>query len=118
MDLDKVVYVIGSLAHAELHLIEMSLKTGDLTQIINLLNVIRKARIDFGKKYVPETTWCIIKHLAIALVYLDEILERIGDEEEYKRITSIREIVKSITRQLIEKPIESEIVCVEAQECS
>ena len=116
MEVARLVYTLGSLAHAELHLIEALTESSEPREIADLIKQIRQARIELGKGAIPETTWCIVKHLAIALIYVDEMIER-AEGEEYEQLVKARSLIRSLIDRLVKTPIKTDVVCKEAEGC-
>ncbi|MCS7171722.1 MAG: hypothetical protein N3D14_03960 [Aquificaceae bacterium] len=137
---EEVIYLIAHLAHAEQHLMEIEgeTKLEDLALYIDELRNRRKKVGDilfstleiFGEgggefRSRVESLWCVLKHLAMALVHCDESAEKVirrmdcalaeGQEEKAKNLreklkelydlrqslrNSIRELLFEVSKKL------------------
>ncbi|MGC8983302.1 MAG: hypothetical protein ACP5KA_06110 [Desulfurococcaceae archaeon] len=116
MEMERLVYALGSLAHAELHLIEQ-LTPDNAGSILPLMKAVREARIGLGSPFIDEKTWCIVKHLAIALIYIDELIER-ASEKEAQILSKSRAVLKDLISLFIKAQYETPVVCREAERCA
>lgn len=141
---ESLIYLVSHLAHVEQHLIELEASMGK-SIFVNIINEIRNQRSVIAKVLLDtlklnaigegkvESLWCVIKHLSIALVQLDEVLEKFikkyvdtGDKEFLDKIETLYSVRRKMFDQLMliinaskSVTIETkclEDICVETQE--
>jgi len=127
---EEMVYLIGHLAHAEQHLMEIESKQG-IPLVTPMIDRIRHARKLVGEvlfetlsieskesggefRSKSESLWCTLKHLSMALIHCDESAEKImrrlmklaegsADEEAVKNLIDCLRKLYTVRETISEK---------------
>ena len=91
--IEELVYLIGHIAHAEQHSIEIDSQLEE-PRLVRVIDSLRTARKEAGRILLEvtglksesdggefrtgsENTWCALKHLSMALIHCDECIEKV-----------------------------------------
>lgn len=123
--IQEFLYAIGHLNHCEQHLIEIDSSIG-LPLFGDIVNKIRKHRKIIGETLFLiekletmkggssirtswESIWCTLKHLATALIHVDECIEKLlkrvedgGNSELVKHINMLLRVRYGIVESLVQ----------------
>jgi len=124
---EEMVYLIGHLAHAEQHLMEIESRQG-IPLVAPMIDRIRHARKLVGEvlfetlsiesggsgggefRSKSESLWCTLKHLSMALIHCDESAEKMmkrlmgsTDEETAKNLIDCLRKLYAVRETISEK---------------
>lgn len=124
--LQELVYAIAHLAHAEQHIAEIDSQLS-APKLFHYLDKLRTSRKTLGEvlfevagfkaaggggevRSPPESLWCTLKHLSMAVVHCDECAEKVvrrlagklsaGDVEGAKKLLADLEKVYGVRREV------------------
>lgn len=117
--IESLIYLVSHLAHIEQHLIELETAIGK-SFFVNVINEVRSQRSVVAKILLDtlklnkvgegkvESLWCVIKHFSIALVQLDEVIEKFikkyvdtGDGDLINKIETLYSVRRKMMEQLM-----------------